>query len=119
MFKTGDKVEFECSSQDFYNNQPRWKDNTDLGGSGVWAIGEVVDVDENKIVVSYQIEGYIGTGQCIWPNRSHPDYHPTQWCFEGYLRPIAVEKLKCECGSDRVYGPSNLAHDYWCPKSRR
>jgi len=27
-----------------------------------------------------------------------------------------INATKCECGSDNVFGPSNAAHSFWCPK---
>ena len=33
--------------------------------------------------------------------------------FDGFFSEDAV---RCECGSDKVYGPTNTAHSFWCAK---
>lgn len=115
ILELGDEVTFECGDLD--DSQPRWSFNDDLGSSGIWAHGTVTHVDERIIQVEYWIEGFVGKGQCTWPNYEHEDYDPMQWYQDGYLS-LVKRRLSCECGAETVYGPQT-SHTYWCPKYKQ
>jgi len=106
----GDKVEFELSTRGS-KNRPRWENNVDDGETGQWTSGVVKEVNINKIVVHYLIQGHIGTGICEWPYMLNPDYNPDQWKRPGFLRKKVLPK--CECGGEKA----KTTHSHWCPIS--
>jgi len=114
--KLDDEVEFEVSAVGG-KNRPRWDLNVDTGGTGIWAKGHVIAITPQYIEIKYEIEGYIGSGICRFPNYASTDYEPGQWDHDGYLRLISdyssKNKLTCECGSDKLGLPS---HSEWCQK---
>jgi hypothetical protein len=113
LFNVGDEIEFEtCAGGQ--QNQPRWNFDLDLGGSGKWAYGKIIFIDDQIIQVEYEIEGYIGKGNCTWPNTANRKFNFEQWDREGYLklREEKPKQIKCECGGDKLHIP----HSDWCPK---
>jgi hypothetical protein len=103
IFNTGDEVEFEVARG---TNYARWdyhrenNINNDLGPSGLWAQGvvvdssdyEVSDLDHSKwIYIRYEIEGMIGAGYLAFPRPSNPAYHEWQWKREGFLRKNIIQ----------------------------
>jgi hypothetical protein len=126
IFNTGDEVEFEVARG---TNYARWdyhredNINNDLGPSGLWAQGvvvdssdyEVSDLDHSKwIYIRYEIEGMIGAGYLAFPRPSNPAYHEWQWKREGFLR--KKHNPKCVCGSEKIYGVNTTLHSFWCEK---
>lgn len=107
-FQINDLVEFELSSQG-HQNVPRWQQNIDTGGNGKWTTGIVHKLDIHRMIVSYAIDGFVGTGECEWPYTLSPDYRVGQWNWPGYLRKKIV--LKCECGGEKA----KTTHSRWCP----
>lgn len=105
IFKVLDFVTFEIGGHD-QKNLPRWSKYFDYGGSGIWAKGVVREVTELIILVEYEIEGYVSSGESEWPNYAHENYRDTQWSRDGYLR-----KIKCECGAEAT----KTTHSRWCP----
>jgi hypothetical protein len=127
IFKVGDKVKFEVARA---TNHARWNysfpnsANLDLGASGIWATGVVVEPEEylgkNRanlkqlsrewIYVRYSIAGMIGDGYSIWPLKECGYYRNYQWSRPGFLKHVA----KCVCGSEAIYGKGTNLHSFWC-----
>jgi hypothetical protein len=105
-FKILDVVSFEIGGHGT-KNSPRWSKNIDYGGSGIWATGVVRFVDEYVIKVEYEIENYVDSGFCNWPNFKNNDYKENQWSRCGFLK-----KIQCECGGEKT----KTTHSGWCPK---
>jgi hypothetical protein len=108
-FVVGDLVMFELSPIS-PGNLPRWVHNIDDGESGIWAKGRVSSVDSGRITVKYEIQNYLGTGECFFPNTDSLLYSEDQWTYPGYL-----VKVICECGSEKIFGKKS-PHSHWCSK---
>jgi hypothetical protein len=87
-FKVGDKVVFEIRGSN--ENYPRWDFSEDNGGSGIGAIGKVLEVTDYYVFVEDTRNGV----RWNWPLSAHDDYCPTQWLRPGWL--AHVVPLECE-----------------------
>lgn len=115
-FKIGDEVVFEVAPPSPFGTAiPRWReDNVDSGSSNVWAEGVIESLSTDWVCVRYTVEGYIGEGECKFPNEMNPHFLPWQWDEPGYLQ--LVVKKRCECGSESIYGEDTQLHSDWCPR---
>jgi len=115
--KKGDKVTFEIGNTRA-QNRPRWEHNLDAGATGQWAIGDVKAVENSLIEVHYEIDGLLGRGVCFWHAEGHANYIASQWGRPGFLKLYEeAAPKKCECGTEKLFGPDASGHSYWCPKS--
>lgn len=127
IIRSGDEVEFEIARG---TNHARWdyhnlqNVNNDLGPSGMWAKGTVVDPSELDVSdkdhelwywIKYEIEGYLGAGYAAFPKPANTaSYRDYQWSRPGFLR--KKHNPKCECGSEKIYGVNTSLHSFWCAK---
>ena len=111
-FEPGDRVEFELTPYGD-RNIPRWSErNEDAGFSGNWTQGIVLGVTDEEIEVTYEIENYIGSGLCRFPNIKNEHFNRTQWCWPGYMKHLKIKPVPiCECGGSSA----KTTHSRWCP----
>jgi hypothetical protein len=118
-FQIGDIVEFEVADG---RDSPRWDNNVDRGGSDIWKTGKVVSMsrstgsDEEYITVEYILE----SGKIT--NWMFPNTEDTRVLSRpGWIRMFGykVFDVRCECGSEKVYGKNNAFHSAWCAKATR
>jgi hypothetical protein len=128
IFTIGEEVEFEVAKG---KNYARWdytninNINIDLGGSGVWAKGVIVDAEEalggysastfdidfmgtQYIYVKYEIDEMVGAGYAGFPRKNNVNYNSWQWSRKGFLR----KSSRCVCGAEKC----NTTHSFWCEK---
>lgn len=127
IIKVGEEVEFEVARG---TNYARWdyhrleNVNNDLGPSGLWAQGTLVDSSDFDVRdqdhelwywIRFEIDGMCGAGYCAFPRPANDAaYREYQWSRSGFLR--KKHNPKCECGSEKIYGVNTSLHSFWCAK---
>lgn len=139
-FNVGDKIKFEVGKG---TNHARWNYNEyfdigkDFGESNVWASGIIVDGiywyenkygndwdkqnlekdNRNWYFVKFTIPDMLGEACTFFPKPGCPLYIAEQWDRPGFFQLDKI--ITCECGCDKIYGPSNRLHSAWCPKKEK
>ena len=109
-FKTADEVVFEIDPD---GEGPRWDLNMDMGYTGEYAEGVILDIDATSI----QVFGLFPDGkgrEVVFPNLDSSDYEVEQWWYPGYLahKPEPVPECDCGCGNTSGY------HWNFCKRGR-
>jgi len=109
-FSLGDEVTFEISPHAGSALPRHDYKNKDNGATGVHAKGKVKEVSDQWIVIRYTCDGYLGEGECKFPNTLNTNYSWHQWSTKGYVAKISEKETSCDCGGTKC----NTTHSFWC-----